>query len=440
MKTKIINFWESVRESYWFVPGLMLIGAVVSANAALVADAYWDLAKIRGFGWAVFSNSEGARAVLLAIASSTLTAATVTFSVTMVTLSSTSSQFGPRLLHNFLRDPLNQFVLGAFIGTFVYSLMVMRGLVVNGDRIPNIAVTTSVFFVLVDALLFIVFIHHVTASIRIENLSATTGEEFIRSIYRLFPNPDRGEFKKSYPNEPPGFDPGIVTGEKHGYIQAISFESLKTVAMEAGITIELLYKPGHFLIPGAPIANVRPKMLLTASICEQIGASFLVGVQPTSEQDVEFAVRQLVQIAARALSPGINDPFTAMTCIDYLSTGLAIVGKRELPDPYVRDDSGKILVIQRCATFGGICEACFQIIRQMSVNNPPVAIHLLESLIRLASIVSRQKDKRTLLKIGKRTADSSIRECSTAHDRCAIKQRYENLKAGLRSNTSRGVK
>jgi uncharacterized membrane protein len=189
MRTWLIHFWEYLRNSYWLMPAIMLFTSIGLSYSMLEADARINLLHFSGLRWLAFTSSAGAQAVLSTIASSTFAAATLTFSVTMVTLSLTSSQFGPRLLRNFLRDPFNQFIFGAFIATFVYCLLIMRGMVVADNRIPSMSISLAIILVLINALLFIGFIHHLTSSIRVERMAYDIGQELLEAIHRVLPEP-----------------------------------------------------------------------------------------------------------------------------------------------------------------------------------------------------------------------------------------------------------
>lgn len=427
MRIWLIHFWEYLRNSYWLIPVIMLFTAIALSYSLLEADAHIDLTLVRGLGWLVFTSSDGARAVLSTIAASTFAAATLTFSVTMVTLSLTSSQFGPRLLRNFLRDPVNQFVFGAFIATFVYCLLVMRGMVVADSQIPSISISLALVFVLIDSILFISFIHHLTSSIRVERIAFEIGQEFIEAIYRFLPEPYTEEEEPSCTPSLPKDTATVIRSVAFGYVQAINHSALISLAENEEITIELLFKPGHYVLPGAPIANIWPYVHLKDHIETPLRSSFLLGKEPSGEQDLEFTVRQLVQIAARALSPGINDPFTAMTCIDYLATGLAVITTRQLPEFRIRNEAGRLLLVNSQISFQSLLEACFSGIRQMCSNNPPVVIYLLEAFAQLASLTQRQADREALERIARLTFDGAVRQNLLKHDEQAIKQRFDRI-------------
>ncbi len=413
----------------------MLIAAIITSYGLLAVEEQLDITEYRNLKWLVFSDSEGARAVLSTIAASTFAAATLTFSVTMVTLSLTSSQFGPRLLRNFLRDPVNQFTFGAFIATFVYCLLTMRGLGIDSGRIPNISINFSITLVLFDAALFIAFIHHLTSSIQVERITSDIGKELIAHINKFLPDVYNGEycpidFDDAILDQPPS----LIRTDKNGYVQAINYKALITLAKKEEITIKLLFKPGNFILSEAPLAEIWPPVHLKSHIAAPIQSCFLMGKKPSGEQDLEFTVDQLVQIAARALSPGINDPFTAMSCIDYLSAGLAIIAKRDLPPANITNEQGRLLLIKHSITFLSFCDACFIIIRQMCKDNPPVVIYLLESLAQLADIVQRQEDRQAVLQTAEITYASAIDLCKIDYDRQAISERMKQVKKILRNN------
>jgi len=432
MRTWLIHFWEYLRNSYWLMPAIMLFTSIGLSYSMLEADARINLLHFSGLGWLVFTSSAGAQAVLSTIASSTFAAATLTFSVTMVTLSLTSSQFGPRLLRNFLRDPFNQFIFGAFIATFVYCLLIMRGMVVADNRIPSISISLAIILVLINALLFIGFIHHLTSSIRVERMAYDIGQELLEAIHRVLPEPYIEKADLATEVALPNVGETVIKTNAFGYLQAINYSALLSLAEKEAITIKLLFKPGHYILPGSPIAYVWPALNQKAHIEKSISASFLLGKEPSGEQDLEYSIRQLVQIAARALSPGINDPFTAMTCIDYLATGLATITKLQLPEFQIRNEAGRLLLVKSEISFQNLLEASFVIIRQMCSDNPSVVIYLLEAFMHLTPLAQRKADRQAIEQISRLTVDSALTHHLLAPDEQAIQQRFEQIKQALK--------
>ena len=435
MLTRLIHYWEKIRSSYWLLPGMMLLGTVLLALGLSALDRHLDFHNYQNLKWLVFASADGARLVLSTVAVSTFSAATLSFSVTMVTLNLTSSQFGPRLLRNFLRDTVNQFIFGAFIATFIYCLLVLRGMGIDGHRIPNLSVAFSIILVLIDAALFIWFIHHVTSSIQIDHITNDIGTELLEAISRYFPEAyEKKELKKSLHQH---FEyPSVhIRNNQRGYIQAINYEKLIDLAKTHKITVKINYKPGNYLLPGVSIAEINSENAMEPDLEKQILDTIYLGIVPTSEQDVEYSIRQLVQVAARALSPGINDPFTAMACIDYLGAGLAILATRQIPPAEIIDENGRLLLIRKIFTFSNLCDASFRIIRQMCRNNTPVAIYLLDTLAQLAEVVLRYDDRQVVLEIAKLTADAAINEGVMPHDRNIIQKRFEAVDKNLKKRT-----
>lgn len=172
---RLANLWESLRTSYWFVPTLMTAGGVALSFASVHLDERVNYKWVRTVGWIWAGGAEGARQVLSTIAGSMITVAGVAFSITIVALTLASNQFGPRLLRNFVRDAGNQIVLGTFIATFVYCLLVLRTVRGEDDTefVPYVSVTLGVAFALTSLGVLIYFIHHVAISIQAENLIAS---------------------------------------------------------------------------------------------------------------------------------------------------------------------------------------------------------------------------------------------------------------------------
>ena len=276
------------------------------------------MAGSRGLGWVYARGPEGARAILETIAGSMITVAGVVFSITIVALQLASSQFGPRLLYNFRRDTINQVVPGTFIATFVYCLLVLP--TIQGkdgsSLVPHLSVAFGIALALVSLGVLIHFIHHIAGSIQAENVVAAVGRELEGAINGLFP--EKGprcpeEPERSWPEQTamPLFNCGAspVKATASDYVQTIDTDRLISLATKYDLVLRLLYRPGQFVVQGSALALVQPEECMDDKLAERINAAYTVGVQRTLVQDVEFPVNQLVEIALRALSPGVNDPF-----------------------------------------------------------------------------------------------------------------------------------
>ena len=342
--------------------------------------------------------------MLSTIAGSMITVAGVTFSITIVALTLASQQFGPRLLRSFLRDLGNQIVLGTFVSTFVYCLLVLRTVRGTDDTqfVPHLAVTLGVVLAMLSLGVLIFFIHHVSTSIQASQIIARVAADLEASVTRLFP--DRlGEGRREPPpattQSPADFeDRGrAVLSSTSGYVQAIDGERLLSVASEFELVLRVEAGPGQFVRTGTPLARVRSESD-DAQVSDRIRAAFIIGSARTPTQDPLFFVEQLVEMAVRALSPGINDPGTALLCIDRLGAALCQMAGRETPSRYRIDDDGALRVIAAPLTFSRFADTCFVEIRRYGRSSPSVTLRLLDVIAETAACVHREEDRLALLR------------------------------------------
>lgn len=393
MRTRFAAWWDALRTSYWFVPGLMTLAATALAVATTTGD-HW-LGE-RGRQLALFAGSpDGARAMLSTVAGAMITVAGLTFSVTIVALTVASQQFGPRLLRNFMRDTGNQVVLGTFVSTFVYCILILGAIrsVEEDGFVPSVSVSIGVTLALASLGVLIYFIHHVSSSLHASQLIHAVGIEIDASIDRLFPE----ELGEQTPAEDPdalpevaGRDGEPVYAQANGYLQAIDNQGLMEAAIGLDLLIRMERRPGDPIVRGMRIAHVWPTA--TPKTERMINETLIVGVQRTPVQDLEFSIDQLVELAVRALSPGVNDPFTATTSVDRLTTSLCTLADRDIPSPVRRDEDGRPRVIAKPWTFAGAIDAAFDQIRQYATTSASVTIRLLEALVIIAHRVRREED------------------------------------------------
>jgi uncharacterized membrane protein len=400
---RLLILWEKVRTSYWFVPGLMAAGAIGLSLAAVWIDGLLPPEALEGSVGIYAGGPEGARAVLSTIAGSTITVAGVLFSITVVTLSLASSQFGPRLLRNFMADTTNQVVLGAFVGTFLYCLLVLR--TVRGPqgqpRVPDIAVTLGVVLAVINLGMLIYFIHHVSVSIQAMTVIYGVRNELNRAIRHLFPEKiGEGEPQPTPPRHPvlPDFESQgrPVLARSSRYVQGIDGDTLLGLAREKDLVIRLEHRPGDFVVEGAVLARAWPADRTDDETAGAIHQAFVLGSERTATQDLEYSVGQLVEIAVRALSPGVNDPFTAIACLDRLGEGLAQVAQRVLPSPYRYDKEGRLRILAPILSFADIADSAFDAIRQYARDSVGVTLRLLETITTVSEHVSRSEDREVL--------------------------------------------
>jgi uncharacterized membrane protein len=431
MRGQIFKYWNRVRSGFWFLPTVMAGVAVALAYVSVAISepvAEWFTLN---FGWTFTGGAEGASAVLVIIGGSMITIAGVVFSMTLVTLSLASSQLGPRLLRSFMRDSATQVVLGTFIATFLYCLFVLRTIRREEEVVfvPHLSITLGVLLAVGSVAVLIYFIHHVSVSIQANEIAARIGRELIEGIDRLFPE-HVGRGAPRIPTEPP--EPGFletfdqearpVGTNGDGYLQFIDGEALVALAAEEDLVIRLERRPGNYVVAGCPLALVLPGSRLTERLAEQVRSLFVLGHQRTANQDIEFAVNQLVEIAVRALSPGLNDPFTAITCVDHLGSALCRLATRDTPSPYRHDVHKQLRMIAPADTFPDITDAAFNQIRQYGRSSAAVTIRLLETIAVVAGFTHRPEDRAALLRHAEMIARGAREGLPEAEDRRAVEE------------------
>ncbi len=436
MRLRLQHLWASLRSTYWFIPTLMAIAAGVAAVALVQVDRYLSTRFADRIGWIYAGGPEGARAVLGVVAGSVMGTAGVTFSITIAALSLASTQLGPRILYNFMRDRGNQFVLGTFIASFVYCLLILRtirGAEEAGYFVPAISVTGGVGLGLASLGVLIYFIHHVAIMIQAPNVVAAVGRDLSEVVEREFATENSARPGKPPPVLPDGFDERAaeIPSAADGYVQALDEHALVKAARRAGVLLVIEHRPGHFVAEGSPLARAWPPEAADEHFKHEIRRLFVLGSHRTSEQDTEFAVDQLVEVAVRALSPAINDPFTAIGCLDWLGAALCRAGNGRTPDPVRNDPDGTPRVIHRCPiTFAGLTDSAFNQIRQFGARSPAVILRMLETIKTVLRWTRGDRDEvAALLRHAEMIHRAGLEAATEPHDRHDIDQRYRDVLA-----------
>ncbi|MBC7733926.1 MAG: DUF2254 domain-containing protein [Bacteriovorax sp.] len=414
MKSLLLKYWDGLRSSFWFVPAVMACLAAALAIGAVALDKAVTVKWLDSPDWIYSGGAEGASLLLGTVAGSMIAIAGTVFSMTLVALSLASSQLGPRLLRNFMRDTANQVVLGTFVATFVYCLLVLRT-IRRADEVafvPHLSVSIALLLAMVSIGVLIYFIHHVSVSIQADEVVAQVSRELEAGIDRLFPShlgrpisevskaPGDAELPAAFASEA-----RPVGALEDGYLQLIDADTLLALAKEEDLLLRLECRPGHYVVKGQAMVMVWPGERVTEALVDQINGAFVLGDQRTAAQDVEFSFRQLVEIAVRALSPGINDPFTAIACVDRLKSALCRLARRDRPSPCRFDREGRLRLVAPGPSFAGIVDMAFNQIRQNARSNPAVAIRMLDAIAQIASLVHGTQDAACL----QRHADMIIR-------------------------------
>jgi uncharacterized membrane protein len=434
MSSPLASHWrrEVLRTSLWFVPSLEVLAAIGLFIGTLAADR----AAYRGDfvlpGWVISGSADAARQILTTIAAAIITVVGVVFSIILVTLTLASTQFGPRMLRNFIRDRGTQLTLGTFVATFVYSVLVLASIGVgsHGDFVPHISVTVTLGLTVIDLAVLIYFIHHTAISIQLPQVIASIAADLTEAIKEQGSGPARPELERGPTTvellnraEAGG---GVLLAPDSGYLQFIKHQNLVRLATKADAVISLDYRPGHFIVAGHRFATVWPPEAAPL-VRQALGRAHIIGPYRTLTQDVSFGIDQLVEIAIRALSAAVNDTFTAMTCIDWLGENLCKIATRWHPARVHRDSQGYIRVISAETSYDRLVQRSFEKIRQSSMGMPAVMIRELEALTRIMTETTTDGQRRVLLDQAAMIDRASERSVPEAADRADIRRRYEAI-------------
>lgn len=455
--------WDWLRSGYLFIPSIMVLMAVVLALLAIELDSflYSDGRVIEH--WYSQGGPEESRTILGMIAGSMITIVGIVYSIAMVNLTLASDQFGPRLIRTFMTDMGTQLVLGAFLATFVYSVMVLLAIesgandpgpsaasaTRTGDAdaevwaalpeptsfAPVISIWLGVALSMVCLGMLIYFIHHVAQAIQAPNVIDSVARELERSIRRHFPEARESVETIGHPANreaidddlPPDFEdearplPVAVSG----YLQFIDHEVLVQICSEAQLVMRLDQRPGDFVVAGGSVGLVWPPDRVDEEVERRLRSVFLIGVQRTPPEDVEFSISQLVEIAVRAL--GNNDPFTAINCVDRLGAAMCLLVGRKIPSRKRFDSDGQIRVIARATRFGGIINTAFDQIRQYGADDTALTIRLLEVIALIASRVDNLTDGAALLRQAVMIERGSRQTIVEEYDRRDIAERFQDI-------------
>ncbi len=430
---KLTKFWDSLQSSYWFLPGLMALAGILLAFAMLALDGA-EAVKTGELSWIYQGGPDGARGLLSAVAGSMVTVAATAFSITIVALQLAASNFGPRLLRNFMQDTGNQIVLGTFIATFLYCLLVLR--TIHGEDynlfVPQLSVTFSIMLAIASIGVLIYFIHHASTIIQASYVIEGVAKELDETINRLFPekigqnastaNPPKADLPKDF------YAQAYPIQSSHtGYLQIIDDEQLLKLAGQHNLLLHLALRPGEFVVKGRPLLLAYPGERINPKLINKVNQAFLFGKERTEQQDIEFPINQLAEIALRALSPGINDPFTAIRCIDRLSAGLTQLVQRPVPSAYRYDEDAKLRVIAEPVPFETLADSAFSQIRRYGISDVAVTVRLLQAIETVTSHTADYKQLSILRQHAERIFQSSRNQLSEECDRQTIEEEYQTV-------------
>ncbi|MFG0240523.1 MAG: DUF2254 domain-containing protein [Gimesia chilikensis] len=450
MRARLANLWDSFRSSFWFVPSIMSLFAIALALGTCQLDELIASSN-RELSW-FSTTAEAARSTLSSVAGATIALAGVVFSITVLTLSIASSQFGSRLVRNVMSDSIADLVIGQYVGTSLYCMLVLQTVREgkNGTDVftPQLGTAVGLILGLICMGMLILFIHHVATAMQAPTIITAVARDLDLAVDRLFPErigerPDEDESRLSIEDLRAELSDNNITvaSQAEGYIEGIDGESLVSLACEAEGVVELLCKPGDFVTREKLLARIwLPRDTektddMTTSYTNSVNRVIIVGPRRTPRQDVGYAARELVEIALRALSPGINDPFTAMSCVDRLGGALGRLVERSVPLRIRRDgESIARVLITEADGFPDVLSQSFGQIREYGASSTAVSLTILKALTEIANHASRPDDIHAIRSEAEALQTAYIDQHVVEQDLETFRSKYRQLSEILDQN------
>ncbi|MDQ2770850.1 MAG: DUF2254 domain-containing protein [Bacteroidota bacterium] len=436
---KLKALWLKLDSSLWFVPTIMVVASLFAAYWLVVLDAYIGAKWTARYPLLFGAGADGARGMLAAIASSMITVAGLIFSLTLATLAQVASQYTSRLLRNFMRDRTNQVVMGFFVSIFVYCLVVLRTIRggSEGSFVPPLAVAFGLLLALVSIGMLIFFIHHIANSIQAANIVAGVAAETEKLLDKVFParlaDPatpaERADLAAG-----PALRWQPVPAPVTGYMQGVEYNALLAFAEQADVVVRMEQAIGSFIVKGTTLASVASTngqpLPLADELPNGLTDAYRFGDQRTLDQDVGFGLRQLVDIALKALSPGINDTTTAVMCVDWLGSLLRLLADRQLASP-LRAASGQVRVLTMSPDFAGYLGTAFDQIRANAAHALAIYLRQLAALRTITAACPGPAARAALRQQADLTLEVAEATLTAPYDLDQVQARYQELRNDL---------
>ncbi len=434
--------WRNLRSSFWFMPSMMVLASIALAAILIEVDTVvserWLTQWPRIFG----SGADGARGMMSTIAGSMMTVVGVTFSMVLMVLAMASSQYTSRILRNFIRSRVTQVVLGIFAGIFTYCLIVLRS-IHSGNEVefvPDLAVAFGFVLAVGGVGVLIFFIHHIASSIQASNIIASVADETIAAIDRLFPN-DLAEVVQDS-DQPPVYEPAVqqwqaVMANKSGYVQSVDTSTLVRLARESNTRVRMKHGVGDFVVQNTELATLALDQPVDEAMILSLQSTFTIRRHRTVDQDVAFGIRQIVDIALKALSPGVNDITTAVMCVDYLTAILARIAPREIPSLRHYEEC-ELRLIAKGPSFESLLAESFDQIRRNAKGNVAITLRMLSAIQTVASLTVSPRRRHALDEHLKWIAQSVDRSLELPHDRARVDKRLTRVRQSLETGAASG--
>jgi uncharacterized membrane protein len=440
--------WDRLKVSFWFTSVVMALAAMLLAWIMFAIDGLIPNELLENSRFILAGTTNELRSSLLSIAGTVLATAGVVFTLLTLPLSTVAAQYGSRLLRLFLGDRTAQFVLGMFVATFVYCIFAALAIPPADVDLqsPQLTATVGVYMMLVTFATLILLIQHISTMLQAPNIAAAAGAELldvVRAEVTEAPvhgvdGDDRLATMSAAVDDPAALveaEGYPVRAAATGYTQFVDPDVMLALAQEKNLVIRLLRQPGRFVRLGAVVALVWPADRVDQEVAKLIHRAYQLGNVRTPTQDIEYAVNQLTEMAVRAMSPAINDPFTAMTCLDHVRVGLAEFIRRGEQSPYCYDKDGRLRLLLQPVTFATLLSAAFDMLRHASCDNANVLLHMLEVIDAIGQETTAPAARQELLRhVNLIQAESEAGDL-IEQDRQAIKLRGQALRVKLADTT-----
>lgn len=412
--------------TFWFVPMVIILSAVLLSFGLIYIDGIMTFSQDGLRRYFFVNSADSARTILSTISGAMIGVAGTVFSVTLVALTLASSQFGPRLIRNFMYVRLNQVVLGSYVSSYLYCLLIMNAIKEGSAYtfIPALSILFAILSAVVNIVLLIIFIHQIATSIQADKVISDISDFISVQVKTLFPERmgdemlhdeaiDPGAARASYEQRMP------VKSPRSGYLQYIDGEALMEIVTTNNLLLEIHRRPGTYLVEGIEIGVLYSRQEIDKVQLDKILQQFVIGKTKTAQQDLEFSIHQMVEIAVRALSPGVNDPYTAIACIDNLSATMCYLTSVQFPSKFRFDTENELRIIAKPLDFEGILNAAFNQIRQFSTGSTAVIIRLMEALTTIHDFAVVKEHKQAIIRHARMVmtlGEESIKEKNDIQD------------------------
>jgi uncharacterized membrane protein len=441
---KFRQLLSNLRSSFWFIPALIVAVSTILAILLIEADSAgsdrWLAQWPRLFG----AGAEGSRQMLATLAGSMMSVLGVTFSMTLVALALASSQYTSRILRNFMRSQITQVTLGVFAGVFTYCLIVLRTIRsgIGEEFVPSLAVFFGFVLALGSIGVLIYFIHHIAISIQASSIIAAVTRETSTAIDRLFteimgqdPGDNEDEDRQLRLLEKRNWRP--VPAEVSGYIQSVDGEALLRLARNRQTILRMERGIGDFVVRDTALASLAKEAPLDPQTIADLNAAYSVNSYRTVDQDPAFGISQIVDMALKALSPGVNDTSTAVMCIDFLTAILSRLATRQFP-PSHRYDGEELRVIAIAPTFENLLGDSFDQIRRNAAGNVAIMARLLGALETISGQATSVRSRKALREHIQWVAELAERTVEAPHDRARIDKQLSRVNNILETDPEPG--